>query len=199
MDQHRPPIVFDVPGIDLCVACWHYHGEAAGLVCELKYARATRVVSDLADVMAVVAPVAEIISWIPATPTRRRRRGFDQCELLARAVARRTGGRIVRLLRRADDRAQTSRDMTGRLAGPRLDYVGYRRHACSSVLLIDDVSTTGSTLAAAAASLRDNGHRDVSAAVIAKVVSKGATHGTRSRSILRGIPITEVKRGNLHQ
>jgi len=199
MDQHRRPIEFDVPGIDSCVACWHYRGEAAGLVRELKYARATKVVSELADAIAVVVPSSEIISWIPATPTRRRRRGFDQCELLARAVARRTGGRVVRLLRRADDRSQTSRDMAGRLIGPRLDYVGSRRHARSSVVLIDDVSTTGSTLAAAAASLRANGHAAVSAVVVAKVVLEGATHGARCRSILGDTPITEVKRGNLHQ
>jgi len=175
MTPTQTAIEFQIPGIDTCVACWHYQGDVVGLVRALKYANATSVVGELADAIASVAPSTDVVSWVPATPSRLRRRGFDQSELLARAVARRGGVRAVRLLRRVDDIAQTSRNLAGRRVGPRLQYVGRHRHAGSGVLLIDDVSTTGSTLAAAAAVIRSRGHPAVSAAVVAKVVPKGAT------------------------
>jgi len=176
MTHHLTPIEFEVPGLEACLACWHYRGDVVGLVRRLKYDKATSLVGELADAIAAIAPSTAVISWVPATPSRLRRRGFDQSELLARAVARRSGVRVARLLRRVDNVAQTSRDVAGRRMGPHLRYVGSRRHAGSSVLLIDDVSTTGSTLAAAAAILCVAGHPRVSAAVVAKVVSKGATH-----------------------
>lgn len=144
---------------------------------DLKYRRATSVVGRLADELDDVSPPSDVVTWVPATPRRRRQRGFDQSELLARAIARRTGRRAVKLLRRHDDVAQTSRDLAGRIAGPKLSYAPRRSHPEWSVLLVDDVSTTGSTLAAAASCLRARGHSRVSAVVFAKVVPIGATHG----------------------
>ena len=45
---------------------------------------------------------AELITWAPTTAAARRERGFDQAELLARAIARASGVRVRSLLRRID-------------------------------------------------------------------------------------------------
>ncbi len=184
MTQSPPVLEFAVPGIDECIARWSYSGDAAALIRDLKYRRSTSLISRLADQLCEVCPPSDVITWVPATPRRRRERGFDQSELLARAIARRVGCRAVKLLRRHDSAAQTSRDLAGRLAGPKLTYVARRRGSSRSVLVIDDVSTTGSTLAAAASCLRARGHSRVSALVVARVVPFGATQSAPCRSIV---------------
>jgi predicted amidophosphoribosyltransferase len=154
MSEPRP---LDVDCDLTVVAVWPHAGAAADLVRELKYGRATTVVTELAVAMAAVAPSADVVTWVPASPARRRRRGFDQGELLARAVARRLGLRTRRALRRIDDEPQTSRGRDGRLLGPDFAGGGRRLRFTPTVLLIDDVVTTGSTLRSAAQVLRARG------------------------------------------
>jgi len=184
MSKDPTAVEFQVPGVHRAVARWVYEGEAAERIRRLKYHRSTSVIGQLADELCSIAPACDLLSWIPATPERRRDRGFDQSELLARAVARRLGVRSLPLLRRVDHRAQTSRDLVGRLQGPSFAHVGRNRRSIGRILLIDDVSTTGSTLASAALTLSELPSRVVSAAVVAKVVGKGATQPGFCRSIV---------------
>ena len=55
--------------IDQLVAVWPHAGEAADRVRELKYGRATTVVTTLAEAMADHAPAADVVCWIPASPS----------------------------------------------------------------------------------------------------------------------------------
>ena len=105
---------------------WPHEGRAAELVCKLKYRRATVVVSELAQAMADVSPEVDFVTWVPASPSRRRQRGFDQGELLARALARRRGVRVRRLLRRSDDDPQTDVIAMVELPGQSSNLVGHR-------------------------------------------------------------------------
>lgn len=155
-----------IEGVDEMWAGWCHEGRAAEVVRALKYGRVTKLVTPLADRMVEAAPAArpaDVVTWVPCSPTRRTDRGFDPAELLARAVARRLGLRARRLLRRLDDQPQTARTLQGRLAGPELA-VRHRLHG-GAVLVIDDVCTTGSTLRAAAEALRAGGATAVVAAV----------------------------------
>ena len=158
-----------IDGLDTVVAARVHEGEAAAVVRALKYGRATAAVSELAAELAPLAPRADVVTWVPSTARHRRQRGFDPSELLARAVARRVGLPPLRLLRRRDPVAQTSRDRIGRLAGPSLRAVGPRSRFPSRVLVVDDVCTTGSTLEAAAAALRGRGVERVFAVVATAV------------------------------
>ncbi len=142
-DELRPaPADAPVPAI---IA---YEGVGRELLARLKYRDARQAVAPLADALAARAAGGRIdaVTWIPTTARRRRDRGFDQAELLARAVARRLGRPCRRLLRRLGDDHQTGRTRSERLEGPSLVAVGV---APRNVLLIDDVVTTGATMRAA--------------------------------------------------
>ncbi|MEZ5165632.1 MAG: hypothetical protein R2695_03755 [Acidimicrobiales bacterium] len=144
---------------------WPHADRPAELVRELKYGRATTVVTELAEAMAGVVVDsgvdADLVAWIPASPSRRRRRGFDQSELLARSIARRIGVRPARLLRRLDDTPQTARTIEGRRSGPSLVAAGRRLWRKPVVLVVDDVVTTGATFAAARRVLGERGAGEV--------------------------------------
>lgn len=104
------------------------------------------------------------VTWVPTSARRRRERGFDSSELMARMVGAQLGLPVVRTLVRADFGEQKTRSGVERLNGP--GFRGRRTHY-SRVLLIDDVVTTGATLAAASGALRTAGVSHIHVAAVA--------------------------------
>ncbi|MGA0387219.1 MAG: ComF family protein [Ilumatobacteraceae bacterium] len=120
------------------------------------------------------------VTWVPASARRRRERGFDPSELMARMVGAQLGLPVVRTLVRADSGEQKTRSGVERWNGP--GFRGRRTHY-TRVLLIDDVVTTGATLAAASGALRTAGVSHIHVAAVAatpKRVGEGR-EATRER------------------
>ena len=157
----RPaPALAAPPGLDSCAALLTYAGAGRELVARLKYRNARGSVPFLARGMAAIVPYdIDLVTWAPTTPARLRRRGFDQARLLARAVARQLGVPCRTALRRRPGPAQTGRDALARHSGPGFTGVGgiHGRR----ILLVDDVVTTGATVAAASRALREAGAAEV--------------------------------------
>lgn len=157
----RPAPALPAPaGVDSCAAFLAYAGAGRELVARLKYRNARSSVLFLARGMAaIVAYDVDLVTWAPTTPARLRSRGFDQARLLARAVARELGVPCRALVRRRPGPAQTGRDAVARYSGP--GFAGCRPVAGRRVLLVDDVVTTGATVAAASRALRAAGAGEV--------------------------------------
>jgi predicted amidophosphoribosyltransferase len=102
-------------------------------------------------------------------------RGVDQSALIASAFARTLHIRCVRTLRRVDDHTQTGSSRELRKRGPQF-VVRQRAVRGKRVIVIDDVMTTGTTLARACDALLAAGALEVRCAVIAHV---RAGHPTR--------------------
>jgi ComF family protein len=148
-----------------------YEGTARALVAALKFKGRLAVADLMAAQIAANAPaglLAGILVPVPTAPRRRRARGFDQGELIARSLARRTGLPMMRLLKRSDAARQAGAARATRLAG-RID-VGVRGRAPRLVTLVDDVHTTGATLHSCAKALQGCGTLETHAVTYARTL-----------------------------
>ena len=163
-----PPPTATVRGLGAVPALFAYEGAGARVVQALKFRDGRRLVSPLADGLTGLAssPPTAIVTWVPTTAARRRHRGFDQSELLARALARRLEVPCRRLLRRRPGPAQTGRSRSERAGNVAL--VPARRAHDLDVVVVDDVCTTGATLRAARAALHAAGTASTQVVVVAR-------------------------------
>lgn len=134
----------------------------------LKYEERPDLAPDLARYLAAnlagpewtgIWPQLDAIAPVPLHAARRAQRGYDQAELLARGLAGRTRIplRLDLAARTRETRAQVGLNAAQRQANMQGAFSATSACTGLHVLLIDDVYTTGATMAACAQALLDAG------------------------------------------
>jgi ComF family protein len=138
-------------------AAFPFEGVPRELIVALKFRHRRSAAGVLATQMVRRLRIADVdvVTWAPTSARRVRRRGYDQAEAIARAVARQLGVPCRRLLYRAHGAPQTGKSRADRLTGPA--FRARRPRSGLAVLVVDDVVTTGATLRTAADALRAAG------------------------------------------
>ena len=107
----------------------------------------------------------DVVTWVPTTRERRTARGHDQAETLAQIMGRTLGVPVRKLLVRETVGHQTGQSRENRLVG-----VSFRARSIdipTTVLVVDDVVTTGATMRIAQRALYQAGATRVVCAAVA--------------------------------
>ena len=174
--QEYPARKENLQFLDSFTAVWYYEGNVRRSLLRYKFYNYRSFASGYGRLLAMkllqTHPEGfDCLTWIPVSPLRKLRRGYDQVELLAEAVGRELGMTPVPLLKKVrHNRPQSGlADAAKRRANVLGAYreVGREEISGKRILLLDDVLTTGATAGEASRVLLTAGAKEIHCAVIA--------------------------------
>ena len=166
-----------IPHLDRWTAVWYYEGNARNSILRFKFQNARSYAQTYGRFLAMKLLEEDmadfdILTWVPVSPLRRLKRGYDQVELLAQAVGRELDTEpmpLLRKIRNAPPQSGISGD-----AARRANVLGAYRVTDPDalrdkrILLLDDVITTGATASECARVLLTAGAKSVNCAAVAR-------------------------------
>lgn len=174
-----------LPGGAVCAAPLWYEDLVREGILRFKFQGASAAAEPLGELIAQCAAERfsgefDVVTWVPVSRRRLRKRGYDQARLLAEGACRVWGVKPEQLLRKIQDNPAQSglseaaarrANVLGVYEPVEPDKIQGRR-----VLLVDDVCTTGATLAECARTLRSAGAAQVVCAAAALTREKEKVH-----------------------
>lgn len=182
-ELRRQPTFGDhhLPGIDRAWSAFEHSGIARRLVATAKY-RARPALLDLAieemkDRLPLDLLGGSNLVPVPPDPWRHRRRGFDTAVGIAARLAILSDSQVTATLRRSRSAPQAGKGRVERLASePRIRATA---PLPTAIVLVDDVVTTGTTLAACATAARAAG----ATRVLAFTLTRTPTQARRNHGL----------------
>lgn len=177
------------PNYKTCESCIHwlkaysvfvstkYEGLYEQLLRSLKFDLMRQAVDPIAQIMTEVIenknlPVDLLLCPLPTAPSRIRQRGFDHTKLITNQIYKKTGYKSKTLLNR-----KTNVRQLGSTRAQRIDQMTQEFYISNpenvegrTILLVDDVMTTGASISSASAVLKKAGAKRVYAVVFAQKV-----------------------------
>ena len=168
----------DPPPFDYAGTAGAYAGVLREALHALKFRGKRALARPLASLMfeqcgALLGPDVDALVPVPLARERERERGFNQATLLAGHLAAASGLTVEPrwLSRRRSTRPQTELTAGARRGNVARAFSASPRVAGAHVVLVDDIVTTGATVAECARTLREAGARTVGVLAVARVLA----------------------------
>lgn len=181
---HQPdhPVSRDkYPYLDSWIALWDYQDAVRRSLLRYKFHGRQNYASAYGRLLAMKLlregrEDVDVLTWIPISEKRRKKRGFDQVELLAEKVAPQLQVPSCQLLWKRRDNPQQSKivghaQRRANVLGA-YEAINRERIAGKRILLLDDILTTGATAGECARILLEAGAKEVHFAAIAAARKK---------------------------
>lgn len=168
-------------------AVWYYRDTVRGSLLRYKFSGRCNYARAYGRLLAMKLQTEnmddfDILSWVPVGHLRKLKRGYDQCELLAKAVAAELNVPCCRtLIKKRNTPPQSGiSDAAGRRANVLNAYkvCDPKAVAGKKILLLDDIITTGATVSECSKTLLIAGAKQISAAAVA-----AAAHEKSEKSV----------------
>lgn len=160
-------------------------GAVARLIDDYKFHRVRAASGVLARILDELLPeydASTVVVPVPTAPANIRKRGYDHILLIAQQFARRRGLRVERpLVRQTNVTQHYARSAAERRKQAQQFFRACGVRADVPYLILDDIFTTGSTIAAAAQTLRAAGARDIRVGIVAR-------HGNDKKAVAKTPP-----------
>ena len=162
--------------IDRAAAVWYYKDNVRKALHRYKFNRGRFLAEPFGKMIAMKALTEElaavdVITWVPISPIRKLIRGYDQDELLARVISRELGIPCKGLLKKIrHNRPQSGIVGFAKRRANVLGVYTLREDADvrgKTVVLLDDILTTGATASECARVLLTAGAEEINCAVVA--------------------------------
>ncbi len=165
-----------IPYIEKWIALWYYKGNVRTSLLRYKFHNRRSYADAYGRFLAMkllneFPDDFDILSWVPLSNRRRRKRGFDQVSLLAQAVGKELNIKPIPVLRKKQDTAAQSTminaaarraNILGAYCVPDPSLIKGKR-----ILLLDDIITTGTTVSECGKMLTIAGAKSISCAAVA--------------------------------
>lgn len=177
--------------IDMARSVYEYEYPLSLLVRRLKYGGERYLAEEFAESMQACyfksIGYADCIVFVPMTDGRKRDRGYNQSEELAKALSKLICVPVIGdvLVKTRETESQVGLERKERLKNVK-GSISIRNRALiknKRVLIVDDVMTTGATLEVIAEKLKDAGASEAVAITVASVTSKKWTDASREDEI----------------
>lgn len=176
--EPRPMGKHKLPHIARWYALWDYEGKVPESIHRFKFRAHPGYAQEYAKLLAqqledLEFPEPDYISWVPISAKRRRNRGYDQAQLLAKHLSNEVDIPFVRVLNKTVNNppqstirgeAQRRANVLGAYSIDDPEYVIGKK-----LLLLDDVLTTGATAGECARVLLTAGAREVALVTVGAV------------------------------
>lgn len=165
-----------IPYLDSRTVVWYYENDVRGSLIRYKFHRARHYANSYGRLLAMKLlregkHDVDLVTWVPVSKRRKFSRGYDQVELLGRALCKELDLPFVPCLKKIRHNA-TQSTIKGE-AQRRANVMGVYRSVNGSqfagkrILLLDDIITTGATISECAKILKIAGAKEVHGAAIA--------------------------------
>ncbi|MBR7146428.1 MAG: ComF family protein [Oscillospiraceae bacterium] len=175
----------DVPlctgaGFSRCASTLLYEGELREAILRFKFYGGQSAAEGFGELMARTAAEEfagefDLVTYVPVSRKRLRERGYDQSRLLAKEMAKHWDAEVLTLLRKT--RHNPPQSTLKSAAARRGNVLGVYEAAETEtirgarILLVDDIFTTGATLAECVRVLKDAGAKEVLCLTLARAVT----------------------------